>query len=364
LIGAHDGLRGRKHVARPQGWAEAFNDLVARPSPTVVEQTLLLGLDLEELKAASVLRAVMRAQSSPLDFRNRALSALVERRVPGLAHDLHGLVGDSALRGPVLRAMAAYDDAATPGIVLSGYGGYSESERGDAVATLAARLAWALELLDAIERGRVPRRDVSISIARQLQAFTDPRIRPRLEAVWGKVQPTSKTKAALIAKYKSVLASDREPPADPARGRAVFNRTCLACHRLYAAGGDVGPELTGSDRANPDYILENVLDPSAAVSRDYTLTSVATTDGRLVSGIIREQTATSLVIQAANERIVVSREDVEAIKPSTSSMMPEGLLDPLSTSEVRDLFAYLASTRQVPLPPESKAAASTGKLSR
>ena len=103
------------------------------------------------------------------------------------------------------------------------------------------------------------------------------------------------------------------------------------------------------DRANADYILENVLDPSAAVSRDYTITNVATSDGRLIAGIIREQNDAALVVQTANERIAVPREDVEAIKPSTASMMPEGQLETLSDPEIRDLFAYLASTSQVPL---------------
>ena len=107
--------------------------------------------------------------------------------------------------------------------------------------------------------------------------------------------------------------------------------------------------MTGSDRANVDYILENVLDPSAAVSRDYTVTNLATTDGRLISGIIREQNDAALVIQTANERLVVPREDVETIKPSTASMMPEGQLETLSQQEIRDLFAYLASTSQVPV---------------
>ena len=79
------------------------------------------------------------------------------------------------------------------------------------------------------------------------------------------------------------------------------------------------------------------------MSRDYTLTNLATTDGRLISGIIREQNDASLVIQTANERIVVPREDIEAIKPSTASMMPEGQLETLSQQEIRDLFAYLAS---------------------
>ena len=354
LIGTHHALRGRKHIARPDGWPEALAGLLARPDPTVVEQALLLALDLDDPKAAPVLRDMVRDRETPLDMRHRALSALVERRVPGLVTDLHGLVDDSTLRGPVLRALAAYDDPTTPAIILGQYDTYTESERADAIATLAARPGWALALLDAIERGRIPRRDLSVSIARQLLVIADPQIRPRLEAVWGKVQPTSKTKATLVAKYKTVLASAQDPPADPARGRSVFNRTCLSCHKLFDAGGDVGPELTGSDRANPDYILENVLDPSAAVSRDYTLTNVATTDGRLVSGIIREQTPTSLVIQTANERVVLPRDDVEGIKPSTTSMMPEGVLDPLSTREVRDLFAYLATTKQVSLAPDGK----------
>jgi len=81
---------------------------------------------------------------------------------------------------------------------------------------------------------------------------------------------------------------------------------------------------------------------------------VATTDGRIISGIIREQNDSSLVIQTANERIILPREDLEAIKPSSISMMPEGQLERLTPQEVRDLFAYLASTNQVPLPADPK----------
>jgi putative heme-binding domain-containing protein len=251
-----------------------------------------------------------------------------------------------------VRALAAYNDPATPEIVVRRYPSFSQSERDDAIATLASRPAWALDLLEAIARGQVSRRDVNASVARQLLAFGDRRISERLEAAWGKIQPTSKQKAELLGRYKTTLAANPDGPPSASRGRAVYGRTCLQCHRLYDAGGDVGPDLTGSDRANADYILENVLDPSAAVSRDYTLTSVATTDGRLISGIIREQTDASLVLQTTNERIVVSREDVEAIKASATSMMPEGMLERLSPQEVRDLFAYLASKSQVPVSDE------------
>ena len=214
--------------------------------------------------------------------------------------------------------------------------------------------AGRLALLDAIERGRIPRRDLSVSVARQLLAFTDPRVRPATRSRLGQNSADLENQGCPDRQIQVNTRLDPGCNGEPARGRAVFNRTCLPCHKLFDAGGNVGPELTGSDRANPDYILENVLDPSAAVSRDYTVTSVATADGRLVSGIIREQTPTSLVVQTANERVVLPRDDIEAIKPSTTSMMPEGLLEPLSTQEIRDLFAYLAAARQIPLQSDGK----------
>jgi putative membrane-bound dehydrogenase-like protein len=353
LAGTFDALRGRKHIPQPDNWPAVFSELASRPDANLVGQALLLALDFGDPKATASLRQMMGDGNGPLGMRQRALAALVERHVPGLATDLQALLDDSRMRGPALRALAAFDEPSTPATLLRRYAGLSESEREDVVATLASRPAWALVLLDSVERGAISRRDVNATVARQLKAFGDRRISERLEAVWGKVQPTSKEKGRLVARYKTMLAASLGPAASAARGRAVFNRSCLQCHRLYDAGGDVGPELTGSDRANADYILENVLDPSSAVSRDYTLTNVSTTDGRLISGIIREQTGASLVIQTPNERIIVPREDVEALKSSETSMMPEGLLEPLSSQEVRDLFAYLASSQQVSLPAEN-----------
>jgi putative heme-binding domain-containing protein len=72
---------------------------------------------------------------------------------------------------------------------------------------------------------------------------------------------------------------------------------------------------------------------------------VATRDGRLVAGILREQSPAALVVQTASERITLPRDDVEAIKTSKTSMMPEGQLEPLTSQEIRDLFAYLAVTQ-------------------
>jgi putative heme-binding domain-containing protein len=119
---------------------------------------------------------------------------------------------------------------------------------------------------------------------------------------------------------------------------------------LFDSGGAIGPELTGSQRANVDYVLSNVLDPSAIVAKDFQLTVFQLVDGRVLSGLIAREDEASVAVQTANELVVVPRDEIEASEPSDISMMPDGLLDALSEMDVRDLVGYLASPRQVPLP--------------
>ena len=209
-----------------------------------------------------------------------------------------------------------------------------------------------MALLDAIGKGTVPRRDLNSTVARQILAFQVPKPDVVPRAGLGHTPADGPGQGPVDRQVQDDPGVSRtcRPPTRTAAAR-LFGRICAQCHRLFDQGGDVGPDLTGSDRANPDYILENVLDPSATVGRDYTLTTVATRDGRLVSGILREQTPNALVIQTPSERITLPRDDVEAIKGSSTSMMPEGQLDPLTPQEVRDLFAYLAATRPVPNSP-------------
>ena len=349
LAGMLESLRGRKGTRMPGGWSTLFGRLSKDLDPGVREETFRLALLFGDPQAVTALRATLMDPAAAADERRRVLQALVEARTPGLAPELRTLLDDPAMRGPALRGLAAYGDDATPRAILDRYARLSEPDRDDALATLAARPAFALALLDAVAQGVIARRDLSTPLARQLQAFNDPRINDRLDKVWGSVRPTSADKLAQMDRYKSLLTPEALKAADPSRGRLVFQRTCSQCHRLYDTGGDVGPDLTGSDRANLDYLLGNILDPSATVAKEFTVTTVATTDGRVISGILREQTEKTLVLQTPNEKVIVAREDVEAIKPSNTSMMPEGLLDKLTPEEVRDLVAYLATKAQVPL---------------
>ena len=115
-----------------------------------------------------------------------------------------------------------------------------------------------------------------------------------------------------------------------------------------------GPDLTGSGRDNLDYLLENVLDPSATVNADFRMVVVAMVDGRVLNGLLRSPTDRTITLQSQNEAVVLSRKEIEQIAPSPLSLMPEGQLDPLSSEEVRDLLAYLMHRTQVPLPEGSK----------
>ncbi len=138
-------------------------------------------------------------------------------------------------------------------------------------------------------------------------------------------------------------------PADLELGRAMFAKTCQQCHTLFGTGAKIGPELTGSNRADLDYVLSNVLDPSALIGKDYLAHVVATKDGRVLTGLIRGEDEDALTLQTANEIVVIPRGEIDQRRPSEQSMMPEDLWTPLSEHEVRSLVAYLASPGQVPM---------------
>ena len=349
LIGLGEALRGRKSAPMPEGWSSAAPRLFSA-EPEARELALSIALIYGDPAAAALLKQTVVDASAGVDRRTRALQALVDRRAEGLASTAQALLNDPSLRGPALRALAAVDDRRTAALIVSKYPKFNDDEKADAVATLAARPATSLAMLDAVEAGTIPRRDVSTAIARQVSAFHDPKVAAALERSWGTIRPAGAEKAGRMLKYKAMLAQESLKDADPSRGRSVFAKSCGQCHKLFDAGGAVGPELTGSDRANLDYILENVLDPSATVAKDYRLTTVATADGRLIAGMVREE-GKVLVLQTANERVTLPAEDVAERKESSASMMPEGIFDAMSEREVRDLVKYLSSKGQVPAGP-------------
>ena len=350
LSGIHEALRGQRHQPMPKNWTEVYSRLAASAASEVRLQADKLALVFGDTIAAETLRQVRGTNSKATPARRReALVALVESRAANLAEVLQKLLDDSDVRGDAIRGLAAYADPHTPESILRRYSDWSPAEKRDAIDTLSARPEYALALLKAVENHEIPAADISVFAARQLQQFRNSQINSRLAKVWGEVKESSGDKQQQLALYKSILTPEFLKGGDPARGRVVFNRTCALCHTLYGEGGQVGPDLTGSNRRNLDYVLQKLTDPSAAVPNDYRMQIIVLEDGRLISGIVREQNPQSVTVQTDRQRIVLPRGDIVQMKASKLSMMPEGQLDKMTHEEIRDLVGYLHTATQTPL---------------
>ena len=262
-----------------------------------------------------------------------------------------------------IKALSAYKAKETPKVLLSLYEQLTADERRDTINTLSARPDFALALLDAIEADRVARTDLHAYNVRQLTSFDHPKLNARLKEVWGEIRESTADKQAEIAKYKESLKPAVLKQADLSHGRFLFNKTCAACHTLFGEGGKVGPDITGSNRANLDYILSNLVDPSAVLAKDYRMTTIVQDDGRIVNGLIQKETDSALTLRTINDTVVVAKAEIEIRKLSELSMMPENQLKQMSKEEVRDLVAYLGSPSQVALRgPRSPIDPETGKV--
>ena len=119
---------------------------------------------------------------------------------------------------------------------------------------------------------------------------------------------------------------------------------------MFGVGGEIGPEVTGADRTKVGYWLENILEPNALIGRGYQMTTFLTTGGRVINGIVKQENDDAVTVQTATEVVVIPQDKIEIKKVATTSLMPEGQLGPMSEQQVRDLFKYLMSPTQVPLP--------------
>lgn len=350
LAGIADAYAGKGRPPEPSDWRQLYPVLAKSTSTEIRSRAEALAVLFGSKPVIDELLARVPDSKAPAEARARAIELLARNGHGDLPAILQSLLADPAVRGPALRALAVYSHAATPPAILKEYANFTESEKVDAVMTLASRRHYASALLDAIGKGTVPRSDVSILAARQILALNDKALAARLEKVWGKLTPASKERAALTKKWKEVFTEGALAKGDATHGRVLFTKHCASCHKMFGEGQTVGPELTGSQRSNLDYVLENVLDPSAVVPNEYRLINFTTIDDRVVSGIVLRETKDVITVRTTNDTVILPTADIAARKPTNVSIMPDGLFDRMKPDEVRDLIAYLRSKEQVPIP--------------
>ncbi len=341
LTGMLEGVEGKRRLAMPVSWRAAFNRLSQSDDSNVKDQIVRLAVVFEDHDALQVLRRIALDSKYDIADRNRAIDALVTQRVAGFDADLIDMLEDRDVSSSVLRGLAAYNHSQTAAAILRNYSVLQPSEQQDAQLTLASRESWAKKLLETVEVGQIKTSELTAYTARQIRALGNDALTAQLVKIWGEVRDSPRDRAQEIESIKKWLNSESLAKADLLRGKQLFTKQCASCHQLFGEGGKIGPDITGAQRSNLDYMLENIIDPNAAVAKDYQMEMLQTEDGRVITGLVETQSAETITIQTVNERLVFPVEDVVARKQSNVSIMPQGLLEPLGEDEIRDLFGYL-----------------------
>lgn len=365
-----EALKGRSHVPAPSSWAAVYAACERwivggkEEAVSLADARAALGALFDDPAASRDLRALVARSESPIERRQRALRSLAAAGDPSLAETLEPLLGDAAMRLEALRNAASLDAAAFKpeggGVaflqkVLGVFQTLSAEEKGAAVSAMAGRVDGARLLLNALLEKRVSRADIPVFAARQIAGLNDPGVAELLEKAWGIVRlgdadAQAKNAGAEHARLKAILSNAFLNGADLSAGRVLFQSVCGHCHQLFGEGGRIGPDLTGSNRANLDYLLENVINPNAVIGKDYELQVWTLKGGRVVSGMIRQESDVAFTVQTVAGEEQVPKEAVESVQKPGISMMPVGLFSGLSKEQLRDLLGYLRSPGQVASP--------------
>jgi putative membrane-bound dehydrogenase-like protein len=319
LLGLGEGLRRHRKTLR----TEAFDDYLSEAATLATDASQPMA---DRLMAIRVLAFDALAQSKnvlvnlldskqPPDVQRAAVAALSANNVPDVA--------------PLL---------------LSRWRSYTPALRGDVLTALLAYKSRLPALLDALESDRIPKADIPAAARATLVGHADAAIKARAVKLFGEAS-TPSVRKDVIARYASSLQST----GDAVNGRKVFETNCVACHRVGDLGADVGPNLATVRQWSPEQLLTNILDPNREVAPAFTQYIVQMTDGETLSGVIADETGTSLTLKLSGGTTrVLSRQNVKRVAGSPLSLMPENLEAGITPQQMADLIAFLRSEPGAP----------------
>ncbi len=345
--------RGVSKVSQPANWA-AMRDKVVSASAESGDAAQAATPLLLELEAHMGIEAALKhfrdqlalATANP-SARESALKVLLQAKDAATAKILLTIVSNdslASLRRQAIQALASLKDAQTPKILGATLPKLSANELPDAVNTLASTKEGSKALLKAVEAKTVPATALSPFLVRQLTAFDDAEINALIKSAWGDVNAPKADLGERTKKYKALLTPTALAKGDLAKGKMLYTATCGQCHKLFGEGQNVGPDITGSNRADLNYLLENVLDPNAVIGKAYQLNLFTMKDGRVMSGVIKDENPTAVKIaMMGGVEFTLPQADIAKREVSKLSTMPEGLFDALPPESVVDLVKYLQS---------------------
>ena len=349
LEGTGEGLRGWRKAPAPESWA-ALSKITSEGTERLVTMTRELNVLFGDGRALDEIKRVALDRNVELPARKAALETLIENQPDDLRGICESLLDERLLNAVAVKGLVLFDDPKLGKLLAKRYKRFSPADRPSVIETLVSRPTWAPALLDEIAAGKIPRSELSAFQARQILAFNNETVSEQLTAVWGDVRESDEAKRELIEKWTKQLSPETLAQADLSQGRQLFAGICGACHVMYGQGGSIGPDLTGSNRSDLGYLLENVFDPGGVVSPDYRMSVVTMKDGRVLTGVVAEENDKTLSLRQASELATLTKTEIAKRVVSEVSMMPDGLLLAFTDEQVRDLIGYLMNPTQVSLP--------------
>jgi putative membrane-bound dehydrogenase-like protein len=237
-----------------------------------------------------------------------------------------------------VRALARHAGTEVPADLIAAARGATPLVRAELIDQLLSRREWISPLLDAIERRAIAASEVPLNRRTVLVRNADSAIKARALRLFVRESPGAR--GEVVARYRAAFAL----PSDRERGHAVAKRVCFNCHRLGTEGSDVGPALETIKHRSPEEILLHVFDPNREVTPGYLEYVIERKDGRVTSGAIAAESASSITLRReAGRGETILRTEIAALASTGKSVMPEGLESQVSIQEMADLLAFLLS---------------------
>ena len=347
LDGIGLGLQGWARADKPDAW----DSVAALKSPKLAKTIRELSVVFGDGRALDDIKQIALGKTeTDHGLRLDALRTLIQSEPDDLRKICEKLLWDNRLNVTAAQGLSKFDDPAIGKALVKQYQRFRSPFRPQVISILSSRKSFATAMLNAMKSGKIPRTDLSAYQVRQIHGFGDEATSKLVREVWGEVRETPEAKREAITKLKASLTKDVLSRADKSQGRKLFEKTCQNCHRLYGTGGKVGPDLSGSNRDNMDYLLSNIVDPSGVVDKSYRMTALLLDDLRFINGMVTDETDHTVTIYTATESLTIRQDEIKKRKVTEKSPMPEGLLDNLTPEQIQNLIAYLAHPSQVDLP--------------
>lgn len=336
LEGMLAGLQGRTDLVEPSAWSNTFAAL--KGDTKLGELSTKVNQQFGNVEAAKDMIAVLENPQTGISKKQGAIQGLASLQRSELLTLLPELLTKKDLRIDAIRSIAAFDDKKLGQILLENYESYNSLEKQEVLQTMSSRSSYGWQLASIIKDEKIAKSEIPAYVAMQLRRV----VGNGFVEIWGPIDDISKNVQSDYLKYGRLLSDEMIAKADVIHGQEVFKINCGACHKMHGEGGILGPDLTGSNRTNTSYLLNNILEPSSIIQDDYKMVVMTTQDGRTYSGNITAENERQYTLRVVGQdELFINKTDIRSKEETTKSIMPEGLLNSLSDDEVVNMIAYL-----------------------